>query len=160
VQAEGELQALHAAPLVPHCEEVSPVSHTPAAQHPVEQLDGSHDGVDTQLLVAPHVLPPTVQSEHEPPPVPQAASWFPAWQVPPLQQPAAQELGPQVDELAHDPVLWSHVFPSAEQSEHVTPPAPQAVSSIELTHWLPSQHVAQVAVPQAAPPWQVPFTQA
>jgi hypothetical protein len=160
VQAAGELQALQAAPLVPHCEEVSPVSHTPAAQHPVEQVVGPHDGVASQLLVAPHVFPPTVQSAHAPPPVPQAASWSPLVHVSALQQPVPQELGPQVDELTHAPKFWSHVFPCAEQSAHFTPPAPQAVSSMELTHWLPSQHVPQVAVPQDTPPWQVPVTQA
>jgi len=81
-------------------------------------------------------------------------------QLPALQQPVAQELGPQPGvELPQLPWARSHDCPSVEQLTQVVPPRPHAVSSRELTHWLPWQQVLQVAVPHAATPWQEPPTQ-
>jgi len=93
-----------------------------------------------------------VQSVQELPPVPHAPSWSPVWQVPPLQQPLLQELGPQLDPEMQVPATISQVCPITVQSVQAPPPLPQAVSIRAVTHWPLKQHVRQVPGPQPVPP--------
>jgi hypothetical protein len=174
VQTSVPEHGLQAPPPLPQAASELPAEHVEPLQHPLHVFVG-HDAPQpfcspAHLLVQmgvqlpphfpePQVCPVWVQSAQAPPPLPQTLSWSPFWQPPLVQQPL-QVAVPQEGPLAHTPVDALHVAPVAPQLVHGPPCCPQAESLTALTHWLPWQHVLQVAGPQVAVPWQLPSTQA
>ncbi len=183
LSANVRLHAVHVAPLLPHCEVVSVVTHVLPLQQPPEQLP------ELQPWQLPIVHAWFIaHAAHVPPPVPHADATLPGRHVLPWQQPDAQ----LVESHTHAPptqrcpaphgALAPHWHaPFAQRSAvvglhvvHAAPPMPQLDDAVPAWQVLPWQQplgqlvashthappAQRCPAPHAAPPphWQVPFT--
>jgi hypothetical protein len=126
-------QLVHAAPPVPHADEVVGVVHVDPEQQPVEHVDELHP------LQTPPAHVPAPQFEHTPPPDPQVPAVLPGWQALPKQHPVAHELA-----------LQMHVPPEQTWPDEQAAPPPQVHVPVpeQPSAWAPQLTHAEPLVPQ------------
>jgi len=171
-------QSTQALPPLPQAALAPPPSHLLFLQQPLLQVDGPQDEgpppVQVRVMLS-HFLPKAEQSEQAPPPLPQAVTTLPGWQVLFLQQPVLQLEGPHEGvPPVHLPAEASHFLPEAAQLRQPTPPLPHTESVLPVRHmpalqqpahlpgpqvWLPPEHawflhvfLAWAQLEQVAPP--------
>lgn len=144
-------QSVQAAPPTPQAALSVPVTHVLPSQQPDAQFAAEQAGAwqtpDWQTRLC------AEQFAHVSPPVPHAAFCVPVSQKSPTQQPAQLARPHWLVESMHVPAGSQIWF--LPQALHAAPLAPQAAAVVVVTHWLPTQHPAQLSGPHVAGVWQV-----
>jgi len=143
---------VQAAPPVPQAPFSVPVTHVLPSQQPDAQLAAEHAGSSQSPDW--QTRPRVTQFVQASPWVPHAVFCVPNAQMSPTQQPAQLARPHWFVEVMQSPD-GAHTW-LAPHALHAAPPTPHAAAVVEVTHWFPTQHPAQLSGPHVTGVWHDP----